>query len=479
MTIKKRIFITNTIMVLFSLIFLLLLGSGMIEMFKGEFLKVLSDKVQLADHTYEIQEIMNDESNMKDGWDILSLKIGGYGYHLYVIDEDGEVLYSNISHAEKEGLEGISKIWDKQTYVSKIYYMENVTMIKSSGIDNDVKFTAFATYSPGKYKFFGISRGMLEMFIIIFLSVGLIAIMGILFCSQILTRKLISHIMHPIDKLNDAAKRIDNGNLEVPIDYIEKDEFYEVCQTFNNMQIHLKEGIEKNAAYEKARTDMISGISHDLRTPLTAMKGSIRGILDGVANTSEKQKQYLEIAYKKTCDMEVLLQKLFYFSKLETGNMPFFKQKINLNNWLKDYFEEKSFELKEKKVKLFFESSSYDDCANIDVEQVKRVFDNIIENSIKYADTEDIEISIKLREENEKNIISFSDNGKGVEPEKLDHIFDQFYRCDESRNSKKDGNGLGLYICKYIIRQHGGNIEARNNNGLTIIIELPKGEHNA
>lgn len=91
-----------------------------------------------------------------------------------------------------------------------------------------------------------------------------------------------------------------------------------VCDTFNTMQQHLGEEIEKSQKYEKARTEMGPGISHDLRTPLTSVKGYIKGMLDGVANTPEKQRQYLEISYRKSCDMEKLLQKQFFFSKLET-----------------------------------------------------------------------------------------------------------------------------------------------------------------
>ena len=127
-----------------------------------------------------------------------------------------------------------------------------------------------------------------------------------------------------------AASRIESGDLTQPVVYLRDDEFRNVCDSFNQMQRHLKEGMEQNAAYEKARTEMISGISHDLRTPLTSVKGYIKGLQDGVANTEEKRRQYLDIAYSCACDMEGLLAKLFYYSKLETGNMPFYKQKTDM-----------------------------------------------------------------------------------------------------------------------------------------------------
>ncbi len=106
-------------------------------------------------------------------------------------------------------------------------------------------------------------------------------------------------IMKPVNMLGDAAGRIIEGDLDTAIDYMDADEFQPVCKSFDLMQLHLKEQMEKNLAYEKARTEMVSGISHDLRTPLTSIKGYIKGMLDGIAGTEEKRQEYLSVAYKK------------------------------------------------------------------------------------------------------------------------------------------------------------------------------------
>lgn len=191
---------------------------------------------------------------------------------------------------------------------------------------------------------------MFEMFIVVFLVVGFWQSAEFC-CSARFFRGDSSGIFsHRPGALDVAAKRVMDGDLTTPISYPYEDEFKGVCDSFDLMQEHLREEMEKNAAYEKARTEMVSGISHDLRTPLTSIKGYVKGMLDGIANTEEKRTEYLKIAYRKSCDMDVLLSKLFYFSKLETGNMPFFFRECDVERFLRDYVEEKEPEFTERRI---------------------------------------------------------------------------------------------------------------------------------
>ncbi len=129
--------------------------------------------------------------------------------------------------------------------------------------------------------------------------------------SQIFTKNLTNHIMEPLDALSEGAKRIKGNDLSQDITYTGDIEFEDVCDTFNDMQKHILEEQEKNRKYENARTDMIAGISHDLRTPLTAIRGTIKGLMDGIASSPEKQNQFLQAAYRRTGDMDMLLNQLF------------------------------------------------------------------------------------------------------------------------------------------------------------------------
>ena len=227
---------------------------------------------------------------------------------------------------------------------------------------------------------------------------------------------------------------------------------------------------------KKTKQDMISGISHDLKTPLTSIKGYVKGIKDGIADSKEKQEKYLDVAYKKACEMDMLIERLLYFSRVENGQITYEMRNISVRKLLEQYIKVQEFELKEKGIKLNSKIET-DSNINVDIIQMNRVFDNIIQNSIKYANISNLEISIYAHNKNNELEIEIKDNGKGISEEKLDKIFDEFYRGDESRtNTNVEGNGIGLYVCKYIIEKHKGSIKALNSNGLNIIITLPKGE---
>ena len=141
--------------------------------------------------------------------------------------------------------------------------------------------------------------------------------------------------MEPLDLLAQGADRIRHNDLTTEIRYVGDAEFEDVCITFNHMQEHILREQEKNRKYEKARTDMIAGISHDLRTPLTAIRGTIKGLMDGIAATPEMQEKFLQAAYRRTGDMDGLLNQLFYVSKIETGNMPLSVQKIEIADFIR------------------------------------------------------------------------------------------------------------------------------------------------
>lgn len=293
--------------------------------------------------------------------------------------------------------------------------------------------------------------------------------------SLFFTSGLVKQIMEPMNALRQGTKRIRENRLTEAIEYQGDEEFEEICHTFNDMQTHLLSEQEKNRKYEKARTEMIAGISHDLRTPLTAIRGAIKGILDGVVEGEKQQKKFLQTAYRRTEDMDILLNQLFYVSKLETGNMPLHLQKTNLFSWISRYMEGKREMLAGEEVEFAENLENVSDTVLIDQEQFQRIFDNLLENSRKYGNTKPIRISMSLEESEGYFLICFSDNGQGVPEEKMGFIFDEFYRCDESRN-KKDGNGLGLYIVKNLIESMGGQVWAENRQGLSVYMKLPKGE---
>lgn len=309
-------------------------------------------------------------------------------------------------------------------------------------------------------------------FILLFLLDGLLCIAVLVVISQLFTGNLVKHIMKPLAALSEGVQRIKKNDLTREISYSGDIEFENVCNAFNDMQKHILIEREKNHKYEKARADMIAGISHDLRTPLTAVRGMIKGLLDGVATTKERQNRFLQTAYRRTEDMDVLLNQLFYLSKLETGNMPLNLKEIELSWFIESYVTGKQALLENEQIEIGADTKGAAGKTLVDLEQLQRIFDNLLENSRKYAETVPLKIRIRLERTKESFCIRFSDNGAGVPEEKLPYLFEEFYRGDESRN-QKEGNGLGLYIVKYLIEAMGGSVYAKNKDGFTVFIELP------
>lgn len=472
MSIRKHILKSNTWIVLLSLFTLLLIGGSVIYIFEDTYYKTFEKDAILQEYAYEVQSLVDQypfQNNTVTETDFNTLKdsLSRYNYQLY-LSGGGRNHYDNLYHNQKETLE-LFKPRITSSDKSLLYVWEDKTIITRKSDS----FNLIAIHNAGKYGLFKLDRGTFELLILSFLFVGIGSILVIMFISRFFTRRLVNQIMIPIQKLTKGAERIEQGNLDEGVSYGGETEFETVFHSFNKMQKSLKAGLEKNAAYEKARTDMISGISHDLRTPLTSVKGYIKGMKDGIANTPEKQENYLNIAYKKACDMEILLQKLFYFSKLETGNMPIYPVRTDLIVFLKEFIKENQEHYKENGLEMTLSLPEEDCFVQMDKEQMSRVLDNIIDNSIKYRSHNEVHVMTEVKRTNSHVILTITDDGEGVPEDKLPHLFEQFYRADEARSGKKIGNGLGLYISKYIVEQHEGTISARTKGGLSIEIVLP------
>lgn len=312
-----------------------------------------------------------------------------------------------------------------------------------------------------------------DSFILLFIVDGVISSGLLLGISLIFTNRMTKRILTPLGELNEASGRIRQGDLTQDIHYSGEREFEEVCSTFNEMQKEIREEREQNARYEKARTDMIAGISHDLRTPLTAIRGTVKGLKDGIASTPEMQEKFLDTALRRTEEMDMLLDQLFFFSKLETGKLPVQMASVSLNEFIESYTSEKQEDPRLSDLNFAAEYADASLSLQADPLLLRRILDNLLENSRKYAAGPDLSVKLAASTENDRIQLCFSDNGPGVSTEALPHLFEEFYREDESRNRKK-GNGLGLYIVKYLTEAMGGSVSAKNDGGLVITLTFPK-----
>lgn len=307
---------------------------------------------------------------------------------------------------------------------------------------------------------------------------GIIAMVLILFMtSAILTIWIYRAMVRPLDRLKLATKNIKDGNLDIEMKVEGNDEIAEVCQDFEEMRVILQRSADERMKADVEEKELIRNISHDLKTPLTAIKGYVEGLIDGVADSPEKQEKYLKTIYNKVNDMDKLINELTIYSRIDTNRIPYVFKKINVKDYMEDCCEEIRMDLEAKGFELVYNNSCQDDmCVTADAEQIKRVINNIVSNSVKYmADRKGI-ISIDVSDSNDYVNISIEDNGKGISQEDLPNIFDRFYRADSSRNSKQGGSGIGLAIVKKIIEEHGGSIYAESveGEGTTIHFSLKK-----
>lgn len=278
----------------------------------------------------------------------------------------------------------------------------------------------------------------------------------------------------PLVKLRKATQNIKDGNLDFVLDVEGTDEFAELCRDFEEMRRRLKESAEEKLVLDKENKELISNISHDLKTPITAVKGYVEGIMDGVADTPEKMDRYVRTIYNKTVEMDYLINELTFYSKIDTNRIPYTFSKLNVEDYFSDCAEEVGLELETRGIQLCYANYVDSDVQVIaDGEQIRRVIHNIISNAIKYMDKgkgmKGI-IQIRVKDVGDFVQVEIEDNGKGIAAKDLPYIFDRFYRTDVSRNSAKGGSGIGLSIVRKILEDHGGKVWATSREDIGTIM---------
>jgi len=309
-------------------------------------------------------------------------------------------------------------------------------------------------------------------FIAVWFIVLILFMIVIFFANRFLTHIMVKHIITPLDTLSNGVRQIRDNNLGFRLAYQGEDEFRPVCDAFNEMAARLEAMIAERQKDEDSRRELIAGISHDLRTPLTSIKAYIEGIETGVASTPEQQKKYFITIKNKSQDLEHIINQLFLFSKLDLNDFPLNLKTLDAGLLIADIITELSDEYAKRGLTI-------EPCeiapvfVNLDPVLFRTVIVNILENSVKYTDKESACIKIESAVTDSALELRLTDDGPGVAKEALEKLFDVFYRDDPSRNTK--GNGLGLAISKKLINRMGGTIHAElpEVRGLSIVIQLP------
>ena len=464
---RRRIFLERTLTVLAALVALLLVSGVVIHLVNSGYRQRMADAMDAR--PAQVQSILDSWEPASDTWPELDEQLWELDYGLYVMLA-GQEVYSSLEPFQRDQARHAAQelSWPEDIAIS--FQADGIPMV---GLQSG-PYTILALLRPGGPGF--VHRPQSEATLLALAASGVTGIAVIVLLSLLFTDRQVKQFLRPLNALTEAARRVEQGDYSQPVGTQGQDGFAEVCAAFDHMQQHLLAEREKNAAYQRARTDLVAGISHDLRTPLTSVKGYLKGLQDGVARTPERQAQYLDIAYRKACAMEKLLERLFYFSKMETGELPLHLERTDLGELVRRFVQESQEELGPKGVVLTLKGAPAPHPLRADTEQLYRVLGNLTDNAMRYAKAEHLELTLTVWRERAYERLRFADNGKGVPEEQLPHLFELFWRGDSARGSRNEGSGLGLYIVKHIIESHGGTVSARNDGGLVFEIALPAEE---
>lgn len=293
-------------------------------------------------------------------------------------------------------------------------------------------------------------------------------------CALILVWIISSNILRPLSKLNFATKKITNGNFDFSLSYEKNDEMGDLCAAFDLMREQLKTSLEKQAVLENSRKELIASISHDLRTPMSSIKGYVEGLQDGIIHDKEKFNRYITVIKNKTESLDNLIENLFQYAQLDINDT---KEALCIRDskeLLESIIAPIEIEFTDQPVQLEVIKPYPSVRLYANENSIAQVFDNLISNARRYVNKNGT-IWIEANVDGDYLKISVTDNGIGISQEDLPHVFDQFYRAEKSRSRCFGGAGLGLAICKKVIENHSGKIwaESTPDVGTTFCFTLP------
>jgi signal transduction histidine kinase len=407
-----------------------------------------------------VQEIINGHHYLKDGdafYVHIKPLLDKYNLELHIEGLGGETYFDSTVY-DSGWKEESPKLWDRmgrQASTSTIpIVIQNEVAANATLISHDPSLTGFvgSIYSS---MFFSLIMGIITLVVLV----------------VIFTFYISRSVLNPLQVLNEAAENIASGNLDHEIKYRAKDELGRFSRTFEQMRIKLRESLRKQHAIEMSRKEMVAGISHDLRTPIASIKGYVEGLQDGVVTDREMTERYLAVIKDKTEKLDRLIDELFRFAQLDLGNVDINLRNEDSKELLESIFSGYELEMGDS---FMVERPLPSVPVEVDKHKIEQVVDNIVQNARRHSEGE-AKITAGARVRDAELVVSVCDDGPGIAPNDLPHIFERFYRGEKSRSRNFGGTGLGLAISKYIIETHGGRIwaESESGRGISFHFSLP------
>ena len=423
----------------------------------------------------ELEELArNDPQSLEDRAYLQKLNMEFGDDNSYIVVMKDQTIYFNGSGRISDGdlLASLPEYSADEDDEGRIYilHVDEQTLMKNMGY-------TFRDGSPGAV-FVVVSLSTMLPELRSALTLLIIAVIIILAATSLAVSMWIYRgVAIPLAQLKRASRSIRDGNLDFEVQPADVEEINDLCISFEEMRLRLKKNAEEKMEYDRESRELISNISYDLKTPITAVKGYCEGIIDGVADTPEKMDRYVRTIYNKTIEMDRLINELTFYAKIDTNKVPYTFTKVGIRSFVGDFIEEINLEMEQQHIALEYSDELTEEIMVIaDPEQIMRVINNIISNSVKYMDKPEKKIRVILSDAGDFVQLAIEDNGKGIAQKDLPHIFDRFYRTDASRNSTRGGSGIGLSIVKKIMEDHGGKVWASSvdGEGTTMYLVLRK-----
>ena len=395
------------------------------------------------------------------------------GLRITVIDSDGKVL--GDSQKKPDLMENHS---DRLEIIEAIDTGFGTSTRFSNTLGYEMKYVAVRVYkdneSIGIVRFaIPLSEVRLQIRIIhrAVLFGGLAAIIITIIAAYFMAK----YITSPIRKMKDVAEKLSKGDFSRKINIKSEDELGELAKSLNTMADELQQQIENLQRMDKIRTDFVANVSHELKTPLTSIKGFVETLEDGAIDNKETAQRFISIIKKHAQRLENIVNDLLSLSELETSKDTIEKTKFDL----KELFDEialgfgHALSLKDQKLTINAPGDDFEITADRD--RIEEVFVNLIDNAIKYSDRNQV-IKVILSVENGRVRATVEDTGTGIPKKHLDRVFERFYCVDKARSRELGGTGLGLGIAKHIVYAHKGEIgiESERGQGTKVSVILPK-----
>ncbi|WPC43334.1 HAMP domain-containing sensor histidine kinase [Clostridium sp. JS66] len=392
-------------------------------------------------------------------------------FDIRILDKNlkGEVLQLNGNHISGDRLYEGGNLTSKLniSHINKNYGEKYIPLQNKTG---EIKGVYYLRYP------FGFSEVNVEYNIkniILYVAMMITPFLVTLIYTLIFMRIFYTETKYKFDKFEDWVVKIKNNNFNFMVDDFGDTEFGRLAYHFNGMRMQLKESVEKNIRMGNQKQVMIASLAHDIRTPITVIKGYCEFLCEIADKRENNLLKYLEIIDENCGKIIFLLNNLIIISKMEGVGLVIKREPIDLWEWVNKKIMEFSIVAKSKNVKINLVYEEYKDKHEeyiLDALLLDRVISNILHNSLRFTPNNG-EINVRFKCEHDKIFFLFQDNGKGFDENIIEHHLDMFFTCDKNSSKGEHHFGLGIYIIKIIIEKNEGNVKFYNHENGGAVVE--------